>query len=88
MLTELYSYIHQDPPPADVATTIETHKIHLYLEACNLIFERGFLCYKKICGMDSPVLDNIFSGFEYFSTWISMLLSEGKSFVCPYDCYH
>ena len=41
VLTELYSYIHQDPEPSDVATTIETHK---YLEACNLIFERQFLC--------------------------------------------
>ena len=74
MLTELYSYIHQDPPSADVATTIETHK---YLEACNLMFERGFLCQEKVCGVDSPVLKNISSGFEHFSTWISTLLSEG-----------
>ena len=85
MLTELYSYIHQDPPPANVATTIETHK---YLEACNLIFERGFLCHEKVSGMDSPVLDNIFRGFEYFSTCISMLLSEGILFVCPYGCFY
>ena len=74
VLTELYSYIHQDPPPSDVAMTIEAHK---YLEACNLLFEKGFLCHEKICRMDSPVLQNISSGFEYFSSWISTLLLEG-----------
>jgi len=57
-----------------MATAIETHK---YLEACNLIFEKGFLCHEKVDGMDSPVLNNISTGFEYFSQWISTLLSEG-----------
>jgi len=74
VLTELYSYIHQDPSPPDVATTIEAHR---YLEACNLIFERGFLCHEKVTGMDSSVLKNISNGFDYFSSWISNLLSEG-----------
>ena len=47
VLTELYSLIPQNPSPPDVATTIETHK---YLEACNLIFEKGFLCHEKVDG--------------------------------------
>jgi len=74
VLTELYSYIHQNPSPTDAATTIETHR---YLEACNQIFEKGFLCHDKICGLDSTVLHNISNGYKYFSTWLSLLLSEG-----------
>ena len=65
VLTELYSYIHQEPPPPNVASTIEAHK---YLEACSLIFEKGFLCHDKICSMDSTVLQNISQGYKYFTT--------------------
>lgn len=83
MLTELYSYIHQEPPPPNVATTIEAHK---YLEACSLMFEKGFLCHDKICSMDSTVLQNIFQGYKYFTTWISMLLFEGTILVADCTC--
>jgi len=64
VLTELYSYTHQEPPPPNVATTIEAHK---YLEACSLMFEKGFLCHDKICSMNSTVLQNIFQGYKYFT---------------------
>jgi len=74
VLTELYSYIHQDPPPADVDTAVETHK---FLEACNLIFEKGFLSHEKVTSMDSNVLQNISNGYQYFTSWLSTLLSEG-----------
>ena len=74
MLTELYAYVHQDPPPADAETTRETMK---YLEACNNLFEKGFLCHEKITSLDSTVLQNISNGYNYFTTWLSTLLSEG-----------
>ena len=83
VLTELYSYIHQEPPPPNVASTIEAHK---YLEACSLIFEKGFLCHDKICSMDSTVLQNISQGYKYFTTWISTLLSEGTILVADCTC--
>ena len=74
MLTELYAYVHQDPPPADAETTRETMK---YLEACNNLFKKGFLCHEKITSLDSTVLQNISNGYNYFTTWLSTLLSEG-----------
>ena len=39
---ELYAYIHQTPPPEDADVTSESLA---YLEACNKLFERGFLTY-------------------------------------------
>ena len=75
-LTELHSYIHQNPPPADVDTTVETHK---FLEACNLVFEKGFLSHEKVSSMDSTVLKNTANGYQYFILWLSTLLSEGIS---------
>ena len=45
VLTELYSYIHQEPPPPNVASTIEAHK---YLEAYSLIFENFFVMTKFV----------------------------------------
>ena len=83
VLTELYSYIHQDPLPADVATTVETHR---YLEACNLMFERELLCHDKVCGMDLLVLKNISNVFECFFAWISTLLSEDTIYLSA--CFH
>ena len=83
---ELYAYVHQDPPPADVETTRETMK---YLEACNNLFEKGFLCHEKITSSDSTVLQNISNGYNYFTTWLSTLLSEGmqKGSVLLYSLF-
>ena len=81
VLTELYSHIHQDSPPADADTTAETHK---FLEACNLLFEKGFLSHEKVSSMDSIVVQNISSGYQYFTSWLSALLSEG---ILSYGCF-
>ena len=62
VLTELYSHIHQDPPPADVEAVVETHR---FLQACNLLFERGFLSHEKVNCMNSNVLQNISNGYQY-----------------------
>ena len=53
---ELYAYVHQTPPPIDVAATSETLA---YLEACNKLFEQGFLSHDRISNMDSQILRNI-----------------------------
>ena len=73
VLKELYSHIHQDLPPADVDATAEAHK---FLEACNLLFEKGFLSHEKVSSMDSTVLQSISSGYQYFMSWLSTQLSE------------
>jgi len=76
VLTELYSYIHQDPPPADVNTVVETHN---FLEACNLLFEKGFLSHEKVTSVECNVLQNISKGYQYYTSWLSTLLTEGTS---------
>lgn len=75
VLTELFHYANQSPPPHDAFSVISTRK---YLEACNKIFENGFLCHKKIYSSDSEVLVNIQSGFSFFSKWINSLLEESR----------
>ena len=71
---ELYAYIHQTPPPEDATTTSETLA---YLEACNKLFEKGFLCHERIRNKDSEVLKNIQQGYSYFSSWLTSILEKG-----------
>lgn len=74
MLGELQWYIHQDPQPDNADTTSE---VVLYLEACNLLFEQGFLSHNRIRSMDSDVLKNIDKGFSYFAEWLNSILDKG-----------
>ena len=66
MLSELHQYTTQVSEPEDVNSVKLTLQ---YLEACNRIFEKGFLCHEKICDTDSPVLHSISTGFSYFLKW-------------------
>ena len=75
MLGELYWYVHQDPPPDDADATKETRQ---YLQAYHKLFKIGFLSHDKIDNLDSAVLKNINDGYKYFTSWLSMLLEEGK----------
>ena len=36
-----------------------------YLEACNLIFERGIFSRQRVKGMNSPVIENMKDGFQF-----------------------
>jgi len=78
VLSELYWYVHQDPPAVDASTTSETLE---YLQACHKLFETGFLSHEKVTSLESPVLKNIDKGYEYFKSWLSTLLDEGKPFI-------
>ena len=84
---ELYAYIHQNPPPNDASTTSETLS---YLEACNKLFEQGFLSHDRIRSMDSKVLKNIQDGYSYFSKWLTSILDQGKpilQFIFISQCF-
>ena len=70
---ELVHFVNQDPPPHNVETTCETLA---YLEACNLLFEQGFLSHDRIRSTDSEVIKNINKGFEYFSKWLDSILDK------------
>ena len=54
-------------------TTNET----LYLEACNLLFEQGFLSHDRVRSADAKVQVNINKGFKYFTDWRDFLLKIG-----------
>ncbi len=62
------------PPPyaPNVALTVK------YLEACNKIFERGFLGNVRIWSGDSIILHNMEEGYRFFCAWIDGLLKKGK----------
>ena len=59
--------MHQDPLPGDAASVSETLK---YLEACSLLFEKGFLSHNKVDSINCEVLQNIEKGYRHFSDWI------------------
>ena len=74
VLGELYWYTHQEPIPSDANIVSETLQ---YLQACHNLFEEGFLSHERIINLESPVLKNITKGYEYFTSWLLTLLSEG-----------
>jgi len=84
VLGELYWYTHQNPPPEDVTAAKETL---LYLEACNLLFEQGFLSHDRVRSADSQVLANIDKGFAYFTEWLDSLLKTGIMLFVWYCFY-
>jgi len=40
-----------------------------FLEACNLIFENGLLSSRRVRSMNSPIIQNIKRGMEFFEKW-------------------
>lgn len=60
ILSEIYNYVHQNPPPEDSDST----KLMLaFLEACNKIFEKRLLTHDKVTTCESQVLTNIQEGY-------------------------
>lgn len=69
------THSHQDPLPENASATKETWE---HLQACHRLLEAEFLSHDKVDSMGSPVLKNINDGFEYFTSWLSTLIEEGK----------
>ncbi len=51
-----------------------------FLTAVNSLFEEGLLSNEKITAKDSPILQQIESGYHFFTGWVDPLL-EGMC-VC------
>ena len=49
-----------------------------YLDACNLLFERGILSHSTITSNDSQVLKNMQRGLNYFMDWHEEMTENGK----------
>ena len=51
---------------------------HKYLEACQKLFENGFLSHRRIFHVDSCVLKSIQDGYAFFTEWYKNLSEEGN----------
>lgn len=71
---ELYSYVNKTPAPADEKSAALTLQ---YLEACNKLFENGFLSHEKLFNMDNDILKSISKGYNFFTTWFTELMEKG-----------
>ena len=73
-MTELHSYITQNPPPTDTPSVQCTLK---YLNGCNMLFEQGLLSHDRVHAKDVKVIENIKVGYSFFSDWLRNLLLNG-----------
>ena len=76
MLTENFSHTKSIPLPADVDSA---HCTLRYLEACNLIFEKGLLSHEHVKSSDSEILENVQLGLKFFCDWLDNILESGKN---------
>ena len=74
VLTELMMYTTGNPVSVDAPLVKCTLK---YLSACNLLFERGILSHGKVTIKDKTILENMSTGYTFFSDWLKSLLDEG-----------
>ena len=49
-----------------------------FLDACNLIFENGFLSSRRVRSMDGVVIKNIKKGMAFFEEWCHSHEQRGK----------
>ena len=69
VLTELHTYIPQNPPPVDAPPVKCTLQ---YLTACSQLFEFGLLSHKKVSVKDKAVLESIDTGYQFFCELVSI----------------
>ena len=75
MISALRGYSESQPTPPDANSVTITAN---YLEACNLIFERGILSGQRVKGMKSPVIENMKDGSQFFVDWFQKHKEKGK----------
>ena len=54
---------------------------HKYLEACQKLFENGFLSHRIIISVDSCDLKSIQDRYAFFTRWHKNLSDEGNASV-------
>ena len=75
-MSEIFRHLSES---ADNSNVLQSDKNTLkYLEACNKMFERGFLSHDRISDMNSEVLRSINEGFQFFVNWSNEILLNGK----------
>lgn len=76
MISALRGYSESQPMLPDATSVKKTAD---YLEACNQIFERGILSRQRVKGMNSPVIENMKDGFQFFADLFQKHKERGKS---------
>ena len=72
VLSELRTYSQSVPEAKSTAITLE------YLQACNNLFERGFLSHKPVAAMDCDTLADIAKGLLFFQRWLDDIYTRSK----------
>lgn len=74
VLSELHHYSHQIPPLED---SFRTQQTLAYLEACNMIFERGLLSHDKVASSECQVVSNFWNGYSFLTKWLNEIYEQG-----------
>ena len=59
-----------------------------FLEACNLIFEKGLLNKRRINSMNSSVIQNIKKGMAFFEKWCHSHEQTGEVTYWMLNCFY
>ena len=62
--------------PRPVGTS-EAESTLKFLEACHLMFEKGFLSHDKVSLSNKKVLANIEEGYDFFCKWLDGIYHKG-----------
>lgn len=73
VLTELHTSVTTIPQPLGASEAEYTLK---FLEACNLMFENGFLSHDMVSGSNTLVLANIEKGYEFLYKWLDEIYKK------------
>ena len=72
MLSELRSHSQELHSAKSTVCTLK------YLEACNNLFEKGFLSSKQVSNTNREVICNIEKGFGFFTNWLDGIIEKCK----------
>ena len=76
MLSELRSHSQEVHSANSTVCTLK------YLEACNHLFEKGFLSSKQVSNTNREVICSIEKGFGFFTNWLDGIFEKSKCIVC------
>ncbi|XP_019856162.1 PREDICTED: uncharacterized protein LOC109584761 [Amphimedon queenslandica] len=77
VLTELFSYLHDNP---NQSLSDGTKAVLSYLESCSKIFENGFLSHSKITDINCDTMKSINEGYKFFTRWLDQIRCQDSSF--------
>lgn len=71
VIAELGEYLDSKPKDASSAKLVLR-----YLQALQKLFEEGFLTHERITSLQSSILTQMESGYNFFTHWLESLLDQ------------